>query len=94
MNEKIGKDPLSDAAYRNPGMVLNRQGLGHHPLGGVPYLDLDTVLNEQGSNRRILSDALHRRSDVVKNEQVSSHLSRRMRRVSKLAEPSRVRVDT
>jgi hypothetical protein len=74
--------------------VLNEQGPGRHPLGGAAYLDLDTVLNEQGSGRRILSDALHRRPGVVKNEQGSSHLTRRMRRVRKLAEPSRVRVDT
>jgi hypothetical protein len=60
----------------------------------VPYLDLDTVLNEQGSDRRILSDALHRRPGVVKNEQGSSHLTQRMRRVRKLAEPSRLRVST
>jgi hypothetical protein len=61
-------NPLSDAAYRNPGMVLNGKGPGRHPLGDAPYLDLDTVLNEQGSGRRILSDALHRRPGVVKNE--------------------------
>jgi hypothetical protein len=60
----------------------------------VSYLDLDTVLNEQGSGRRILSDALHCRPGVVKNEQGSSHLTRRMRRVRKLAEPSRLRVGT
>jgi hypothetical protein len=52
------------------------------------------VLNEQGSGRRILSDVLHRRPGVVKNEQGSSHLTRRMRRVRKLAEPSRLRVVT
>jgi exonuclease III len=52
------------------------------------------VLNEQGSGRRILSDALHRRLGVVKNEQGSSHLTRRMRMVRKLAEPSRLHVDT
>jgi hypothetical protein len=75
-------------------MVLNGQGPDHHPLGGVSYLDLDTVLNEQGSDRRILSDALQRRSSIVKNEQGSSHLTRRMRRVRKLAEPSRVRIGT
>jgi hypothetical protein len=62
----LGRNPLSDAPYRNPGMVLNGQGPGHHPLGGAPYLDLDTVLSEQGSGSRILSDALHRRSGVVK----------------------------
>jgi hypothetical protein len=90
----LGRNPLSDAAYQNPGMVLNGQGLGRHPLGDAPYLDLDTVLNEEGSGRRILSDALHRRPGVVKNEQGSSHLTRRMRRVRKLAEPSRLRVGT
>jgi exonuclease III len=37
---------------------------------------------------------LHRRPGVVKNEQGSSHLTRRMRRVRKLAEPSRLRVGT
>ena len=92
--KSLGRNPLSDAPYRNPGMVLNGQGPGRHPLGGAPYLDLDTVLNEQGSGRRILSDALHRRPGVVKNEQGSSHLTRRMRRVRKLAEPSRLRVGT
>jgi hypothetical protein len=60
----------------------------------VPYLDLDTMLSEQRSDRRILSDALHRCQGVVKNEQGSSHLTRRMRRVRKLAEPNRVRVGT
>jgi hypothetical protein len=75
-------------------MVLNGQGPSRHPLGDAPYLNLDTVLNEQGSGRRILSDALHRRPGVVKNEQGSSHLTRRMRRVRKLAEPSRLRVGT
>ena len=52
------------------------------------------MLSEQGSGRRILSDALHHRPGVVKNEQGSSHLTRRMRMVRKLAEPSRVRVGT
>jgi hypothetical protein len=64
--KSLGRNPLSDAPYRNPSMVLNEQGPGRHPLGGAPYLDLDTVLSEQGSNRHILSDALHRRPGVVK----------------------------
>jgi hypothetical protein len=89
-----GRNPLNDAPYRNLGMVLNGQEPGRHPLGDAPYLDLDTVLNEQGSGRRILSDVLHRRPDVVKNEQRSSHLTRRMRRVRKLAESSRLRIGT
>jgi hypothetical protein len=92
--KSLGRNPLSDAPYQNLGMVLNGQGTGRHPLGGAPYLDLDTMLSEQGSGRRILSDTLHRRPGVVKNEQESSHLTRRMRRVRKLAEPSRVRVGT
>jgi hypothetical protein len=48
------------------------------------------VLSEQESDHRILSDALHRRPGVVKNEQESSHLTQRMQRVRKLAEPSNV----
>jgi hypothetical protein len=44
--KSLGRNPLSDATYRNSGMVLNGQGPGRHPLGGAPYLDLDTVLNE------------------------------------------------
>jgi hypothetical protein len=52
------------------------------------------VLSEKGSDHRILSDALHRRPGVVKNEKGSSHLTRRMRRVRTLVEPSSVRVGT
>jgi hypothetical protein len=39
-------NPLSDASYWNPGMVLNGQGPGRHPLGDASYLNLDMVLNE------------------------------------------------
>jgi hypothetical protein len=92
--KSLGRNPLSDAPYRNPGMVLNGQGLGRYPFGDAPYVDLNTVLNEQGLSHRILSDALHRRPGVVKNEQGSSHLTQWMRRVRKLAEPSRLRVGT
>jgi hypothetical protein len=66
--KSLGHNPLSDALYQNPGMVLNEQGPGHHSLGGAPYLDLNTVLSEQGLGHRILSDAIHHRSGVVKNE--------------------------
>jgi hypothetical protein len=90
----LGRNSFSDAPYQNPGMVLNGQGSGRHPLGDALYLDLDTVLNEQGSGHRIFSGALHRRPGVVKNEQGSSHLTRRMRMVRKLVEPSRLRVGT
>jgi hypothetical protein len=65
-----------------------------NPLSDASYLYLDTVLSEQGSSRRILSDTLHHRPGVVKNEQLFSHLTRRMRRVRKLVEPSRMRVGT
>ncbi|PWZ33556.1 Craniofacial development protein 2 [Zea mays] len=87
-----GRNPLSDAPYRNPGMVLNEQGPGRHPLSDAPSLDLEPMINEQGSGRRILSGALHRRPGVVENEQGSLHLPRRVRRVRKLVEPTRVRV--
>ena len=88
----LGRNPLSDALHRNPGVVENGQGPGRHPQGGALYLDLDTVASERGSGRRILSGALHRRPDVVENEQGSSHLTRRVRRVRKLAEPRRIRL--
>jgi hypothetical protein len=42
LEKSFGRNPLSDAPYPNPGMVLNRQGSGRHPLGDAPYLDLDT----------------------------------------------------
>jgi uncharacterized lipoprotein NlpE involved in copper resistance len=86
-------NPLNDVSYRNPDMVLNGQGSGRHLLGDATYLDLDTGLNELGLGRHILSDALHRRSVVVQNEQESSHLTRWMRMVRKLAEPNRLCVD-
>ena len=41
---------------------------------------------------RHLNDALHLRPGVVKNEQGSSHFPRRVRRVRKLAEPTRIRI--
>jgi hypothetical protein len=66
--KSLGRNPLIDAPYRNPGMVLNEHEPGRHPLGDAPYLDLDTMLSEQRSGRHILSDALHRRPGVVKNE--------------------------
>jgi len=28
----LGRNPLSDVPYRNPGIVLNGQGLGRHPV--------------------------------------------------------------
>jgi hypothetical protein len=59
----LGRNPLSDASYQNPGRS------GRHPLSDAPYLDWDMVLNEQGSGHHILSDVLHRRPGVVKNEQ-------------------------
>ena len=71
-------------------MVLNGQGPGRHPLGGAPYRDLGMVSSEQGSGRRFLCGALHRHPGVVKNEQGSSHLNRRVRRVRKLVEPTRI----
>jgi hypothetical protein len=92
--KSLGRNPLSDASYRNPGMVLNGQGPSRHPLSDASYLDLDTMLNEQGSGRHIFSDTLHHRLGVVKNEQGSSYLTRRMQRVRKLVEPSRLRVAT
>jgi hypothetical protein len=90
IRNSLGRNPLSDALHRNPGVVLNGQGPGRHPLRGASYRDPGTMISEQGSGRRSLCGALHLRPGVVKNEQGSSHFSRRVRRVRKLAEPTRI----
>ncbi|KAG2633366.1 hypothetical protein PVAP13_2NG272903, partial [Panicum virgatum] len=74
----LGRNPLSDALHRNPGVVINGQGPGRHPPKGASYHDLGTMISEQGSG--------------LKNEQGSSHFPRRVRRVRKLAEPIRIRI--
>jgi hypothetical protein len=75
-------------------MKPNRKLLGHNPFIDALYRNPGMMLNKQGLGHRIFSDALHRYLGVVKNKQGSSHLSRRMRKVRKLAEPSRVRIVT
>ena len=87
----LGRNPLSDAPHRNPGVVISGQGPGHHPTNGASYRDLGTMISEQGSGRH-LSGALHLRPGVVINEQGSSHFPRRVRRVRKLAEPTRIHI--
>ena len=87
----LGHNPLSDALHRNPGVVINGQGPGRHHPNGASYRDLSTMISEQGSGRH-LNGALHLRPSVVKNEQGSSHFPRRVRRVRKLAEPTRIRI--
>ncbi|PUZ50928.1 hypothetical protein GQ55_6G115700 [Panicum hallii var. hallii] len=93
IRNSLGHNPLSDALHRNPGVVLNGQGSGRHPLRGASYRDPGTIISEQGSGRRSLCGALHLRPGVVKNEKGSSHFSRRVRRVRKLAEPTRIRLE-
>ena len=46
--KSLGRNPLSDAPYRNP---------GQHPLGDAPCRDLGMVSSEQGSGHRFLSGA-------------------------------------
>jgi len=36
----LGRNPLSDAPCRNPGMVLNEQGPGHHPRDAPCHSDV------------------------------------------------------
>ncbi|KAG2645297.1 hypothetical protein PVAP13_2KG426005, partial [Panicum virgatum] len=86
-----GRNRLSDALHRNPGVVINGQGPGRHSPKGASYHDLGTMISEQGSGRH-LNDALHLRPGVVKNEQGSSHFPRRVPRVRKLAKPTRIRI--
>ncbi|KAG2563390.1 hypothetical protein PVAP13_8KG326210, partial [Panicum virgatum] len=88
----LGRNPLSDALHRNPGVVINGQGPGRHPPKGASDRDLGTMISEQGSGRH-LNSALHLRPGVVKNEQESSHFPRRVRRVRKLAEPTKIRIE-
>ena len=72
-------------------MVINGQGPGRHPHKGASYRDLGTMISEQRSGRHP-SGALHLCPGVVINEQGPSHLPRRVRRVRKLAEPTRIRI--
>jgi hypothetical protein len=44
----LGCNPVSDAPYRNPGVVSNEQGMDLHRLSGAPYQNTDVVINEQG----------------------------------------------
>ena len=49
----LGRNPLSDALHRNPGVVINGQGPGRHPPKGASYRDLGTMISEQGSGRHL-----------------------------------------
>jgi len=46
----LGRNPHSDAPYRNPGVVLNEQGPGRHLISGALHRRPDVVVNEQGSS--------------------------------------------
>src|SRR5205809_6123919 len=48
------------------------------------------MISKRRVGRRNLSGASHLRSGVVENEQGSLHFSRRVRRVRKLTEPTRI----
>ena len=72
IRNSLGRNTLSDAPHRNPGVVLNEQGPGRHSLSGAPHRNLGVVLNEQGPGRHSLSGALHLRPGVVTSEQGSS----------------------
>ena len=92
IRNSLGRNPLSDALHRNPGVVLNGQGPGRYLPNGTSYRDLGMMISEQGSGRCSLSGELHLRPGVVKNEQVSSHFPRQVQRVKKLAEPTRIHI--
>ena len=89
----LGRNPLSDALHWNPGVVISGQGPGRHPTNGASYRDLGTMISEQVSGGH-LSGALHLRPGVVINEQGSSHFPRWVRKVRKLAEPTRIRISS
>ncbi|KAJ7976178.1 Craniofacial development protein 2 [Quillaja saponaria] len=48
----LGRNPLSDALHRIPGVVRNEQGLGRHILSGAPHRRPGVVQNEQGFSHR------------------------------------------
>jgi Reverse transcriptase (RNA-dependent DNA polymerase) len=81
----LGRNPLSDALHRRPGVVRNEQGSLHLSgrVRGVTRL-------VQGRHSR--SDAPRRRPDVVKNEQGSSHFNGRVRGARKLVQEERIRL--
>ena len=88
----LGRNPLNDALCRNPDIVLNEHGSGRSILRDASYWNPNMVSNEQGPDRHHLSDVLHRHPDVVSSEQGSSHYTRRVRGVRKLAGEFRIRV--
>jgi hypothetical protein len=90
--DSLGRNPLGDMLHRNLGVMINGQGPGRHPLSGASYRDPGMMKNKQGSGRRNLSGVLHLRPGLVKNEQGSSHFPRWVRRVRKVAEPTRIRL--
>ncbi|KAG2587498.1 hypothetical protein PVAP13_5NG144843, partial [Panicum virgatum] len=65
IRNSLGRNPLSDALHRNPGVVINGQGPGRHPPKGASYHDLGMMISEQGSGRH-LNGALHLRPGVGK----------------------------
>ncbi|KAG2629566.1 hypothetical protein PVAP13_3KG464903 [Panicum virgatum] len=72
----LGRNPLSDALHRNPGVVINGQGPGRHPPKGVSYRDLGTMISEQwsgswnvgsltGKLRELVDAAIRRRVNIL-----------------------------
>ena len=53
IRNSLGRNPLSDALHRNPGVVINGQGPGRHPPKGASYHDLGTMISEKGSGRHL-----------------------------------------
>jgi hypothetical protein len=45
----LGRQPLSDAPYWNPDMVIREQGSSRHRLSGAPYWNPNMVTSERGS---------------------------------------------
>ena len=50
IDNSLGRNPLSDAPYWNPGVVINEQGLGRHSLSDALRRRPDVVENVQGSS--------------------------------------------
>jgi hypothetical protein len=96
----LGCNPLSNAPYQNLRTVLNvpyqnlrtvlnGQGPGQHLVGDMQCCNMATLSSEQGSGHYFLSGELQLCPGVVKNVQGSSY-KRRVRKVRKLVEPTRI----
>ena len=69
-----------------------RNSLGRNPISDALHRNPDVVINGQGPGRHPPKGVSYRDLGMMISEQGSSHFPRRVRRVRKLAEPTRIRI--